>query len=245
MNQKGDLIKQRLYEELSILSEKMMKRIPPFESIPISKERLPYTYKKYLQYKDELDKTISDGLWEAYILEIRYFIKSRIFGHKNVEDFSDTYPAESAKLEAFRKWLNDKQTPGPVFLDDSNYDKSLNVKVIISQLMTREFKEFQYDKKFSDSSVEVFSHELNSFKMLIFFDKGSRWRHAIDVCMGIDEPWFCGDISFILGGGEPRFKYYNEETLTKGLMTAFADLKFILPHFQAAVERAFASVNKS
>lgn len=234
---KNEEIKERLFKEISALSERILRQESPVDQWPILPEVTPYYLRKYLQYKDRLDNSVKEQIFEAQVISARHMIKSSIFGFGQVPAFNDLYPSYMKTLDDFRLWIKKVESAEEKIIVYKPSEKGLKVSVIIKSLMSRDFSDYQYDKSLSNGSATAFTKDCGLYKLLIMFDRGTI-RQFIDVFIGV-HPFFQMDIVYLLGAGQSCFEYHNEETLKESTQKAIDYLKFIWPHYEKAIERAF------
>jgi len=236
-------IKDRLYKEMCLLSDDILNQKGPFKDIPKPAQIMPFYYRKYLQHKEKVGKDFSEKIYQALIESAHHSLKSIIFGFKNVESFSEVFPNHMNVLDEFKKWIwreEDLTDDKFIIKDPLPFDLKLKPDKVIKSVFCQEFREFHYWSKKSSSSVLFFYKDRPEQKLLIIFDTGGHIQ-AMGASIGFDKLDFWVDLTMMLGAGGSRFKYHNEETLTSQLYVAFDYLRFILPHFEALMDRVFSN----
>lgn len=235
MDDKEKRIRHALAQSLGDLAESIIRRDPPYGDIPIQQEVMGFTYKKYLQYYDEIDISLRQRILDMLIATARWKIKSMLI--KDSYRFDFIYPEHVEIARRFEEWITNKegQTPNIIVSLPKSIPKSINLNIIIKRIMTLRMPLFNYDKSLCNPGQVCFSTSLLNNKVGIIVDKGIK-RYFIDLMFCIHWPRSYFDIASFFAGSQSRFKYNSSEDLIAALNKALDLVDVLFPTFADRVK---------
>lgn len=235
MNFSETKIKELLVERLSELSESIILRKEPYESIEYYPQVTSYLTIKYLDYKDELDDDLRKKIISRDIDFAKYLIRTSIMGFRG-RPFTEQYPEHKNTAAKFEDWIRKKEGyKNSVAYSRLKRETGKKVDKIIRNLTLERRTEFSYDKAFHGTGLIPFSSTLTkNNKILMVFDKGSK-RSFFDLFIGLEGPEFRCDIANFFGRSQSNFYYSNDEEVKKQVNIALDIIDILLPDFVEVV----------
>jgi hypothetical protein len=233
-------IRQNLACTLGDLSEVIIRRLPPFDTLSLQNEVMPYFYMKYLQYFDEVEVSLREQILARLIDYARWEIKSMFV--RGIESFNLLYPEHVETSKTFKRWITQKEG-----LKSSSQGgtqpsiKNLKIIMIIKRVMCERMPAFKYDKSIYIPGTVPFSNKfLGDNNILIMADTGTK-RRFINFMLGIHYPRAFIDIANFFGKSQSIYEYSSEEEASAGVNKALDMIEILLPHFVERVQKTLTA----
>lgn len=229
-------IRAELVETLGILSEKLIRREPPFDTLPLQHEIIPYFYEKYLEYFDEIEIDLRSKILERLVDYAKWQIRSMLI--RGIPSFNSLYPDHVDTGSAFKQWIRHREEhnvsiPRNIAQLDVNFKMSRVIKHVMKQRMPL----FEYDKSVYIPGTVPFSKVfLSNNKIFIIADIGTK-RQFVDFMIGLDSPRLFIDIANFFGKAQSVYEYSSEQEATIAVNKALDMIEVLLPYFAEKVEK--------
>jgi hypothetical protein len=223
MDKSEQELKIKIAENLSDLSEQILKHQPPFNAFPIQDAVFSPLYLKYLQYFDELDKPLKENL----INELSQLAKLSI--HQALHLIERRKSKDTKSIDEFQSWITMKEgayDPSKNFLAGS----VIKATVLIKKYMQEKQAGFRYDRKQSATYGFPIYYKpcLDNNKIYIGLDRGT-WRSFISVYIGMESPSFFMDIGELFNRSQSWYEYMITTRTEYDEVIKKAVIKFIEP----------------
>ena len=230
----------KIADILGAMAEKVLKREPPFENIPVHPEACSEIYLRYLDCYNLMDNSLKRKVLKAEIDKAKFFFLKRLVGVN--ESFANAYPEHMETKKEFWVWSEKKIETKPssshfVGADIKKLPKNQITK-IVKEVVLRKFPEFSHSKsKFFPGTI-TFKRNWNDRNLFILVDKGTK-RKFLDFFIGLDKPLISVDIATFFSSAQSKYYYFSHTDLERSVEKACALIAFIMPNLERELTSAW------
>lgn len=224
-------IKTELAEELGNLSEAILRREKPFDSLKVQPEVMHYYYIKYLQYYNELEIKLRKKILLSLVDYAKWELRDILIGTSL--RFDSLYPQHMDTERLFENWLKEREGPrAKTILCSGPLTKVAKVNQIVKRIMNERNPQYSYVRGFDVSGMTMFSKPLfNKNKIYLAVDRGTK-RDFLNFLIGLEKPKFLLDIACFFSKSQSQYKYSSSDEVEFVVKKGLDLVQIILPHFE-------------
>jgi hypothetical protein len=196
-----------------------------------------YKYKKYIEYRDELNRQLNSDMIEAIVAETIVSVQNAVYGTD--DDFISVYPQHDRTIVKFYNWLREREKKeendeSPLFIHEIVDGKK--VRKIILDIFKEQLPDFKYTtKKFSNWGMNFVKTFIGN-NLIIVVDRGTK-RGWIKFFISMDNPYFIIDLNDLLLLNDSAFDFSTEKEAVDVIYKAAILIEKIIVKFEANYQR--------
>jgi hypothetical protein len=239
MDNKEKEIRTRIAEEMGRLSEAILRREHPFDTLSAQSEVMPHLYIKYLQYYNDLEEGFRRSIFTSLVDQAKWQFHDVLLG--TPQRFNSLYPQHVSTQKLFGIWIDQREGPqGPIILHARSLPEGTKVNQIVKRVLKKRKPEFSYEKSFGVPGLIVFSKRLDTDnRVYLAVDRGTM-RRSLSFLLGLAKPRLLLDVASFFSNSQSWYRYTSAEEVESSVNKALDLIEKLLPYFEGKVKRALA-----
>lgn len=229
MDEREKEIRSEIAGALGELSQKIVRRQPPFDLVPLQEEAMAKFYIPFVALEGEMDVASRRDVLRAHMLLTQYLLRDRLLLQE--PSFAVQYPLELEIIKRFFEWSLSKRHEQP---EKRKFGPPQEIAPIVKAIMQEELPDYAYSRNASAHGWLVFEKDMFGNRGRVIVDRGTR-RSFLSFMLGAAWPEFEVDIAVFFGGSQSFYDYDGTVDANLEVRKGVSLVKLLLPSFMEAV----------
>ena len=239
MKPNEDELKSQIAESLCEMSNDVISRNIPFNSIPIKEEITGARYFGLVHYWDELEIDYRESVLDVLTKLSKYHIE--LFVLRSRQPFNQEFPSEFQRIQKFDSFISAKDSSfSSIQHPVENKGKAIRFASIAKRAVKSSGLNYCY--KEHKTGVLFFESEFDSDRKLEFLIAKGTYGRSFSFVIGMNSPFFRIRPIDFWGGGNATFEYDTAEEAEKQLDCAIEMLEVLESEFRRRLKAVFDKI---